>query len=216
MAASASDPSLLLRAKRVTKAASILFRDHTRVEQVLEINANMNLGMAHLAAERIGKTEAGRRLLVQRPLLNRDTVDFAALKRLPDGTLGREWVRFLEDNGITPDIWVRPDVGDELTAYVLLRFRQTHDLWHVVSGYGPDVLGELLLQAFTFGQTLSPGSFGLSILGSMRWARSRPGIVGELREAYYRGRSTRQLITLWWEDWFEEPVTELRDLLGCP
>src|SRR5262249_43136956 len=155
-------------------------------EQILEINANMNLGMAALAADRIARTEPGRRLFERRPLLTRETVDFAALGRMPDGTLGREWVRFLDDNGISPDIWVEPDVGDARTAYVLLRFRQTHDLWHVVSGYGPDVVGELLLQAFTFGQTLSPASFGISVIGSMRWARKHPGITANLREAYYR------------------------------
>ncbi|KAF0303776.1 Ubiquinone biosynthesis protein COQ4, mitochondrial [Amphibalanus amphitrite] len=31
-----------------------------------------------------------------RPVINSGTVDLAALSRLPDGTLGREYIRFLE------------------------------------------------------------------------------------------------------------------------
>jgi ubiquinone biosynthesis protein Coq4 len=36
------------------------------------------------------------------------------------------------------------------TSYLLLRLRQTHDLWHVVTGFSTNVPGELGLKAFVY------------------------------------------------------------------
>src|SRR5581483_1426369 len=96
------------------------------------------------------KLPGGKRILEERPSIDREHVDFDALRRLPDGTLGREYVRFLDDNHITPDVFQKPEIGDDRIAYVMQRVRQTHDLWHVLTGYTPDVPGEILLQAFTY------------------------------------------------------------------
>jgi len=37
------------------------------------------------------------------------------------------------------------------------RMRDTHDLWHVVTGYKGDLVGEASLLAFLFAQTRNPG-----------------------------------------------------------
>ena len=65
---------------------------------------------------------------------------------LPEGTLGHGYYRFLHDQGLSPapfeDI---PYDGDPLIRYGILRLRQTHDLWHVLTGYAMDTRGEILL-----------------------------------------------------------------------
>jgi ubiquinone biosynthesis protein COQ4 len=99
----------------------------------------------------------------------------------------------------------------------MLRLRQTHDLWHVLTGYTPDVHGELLLQAFTYAQTGAPSAVVLAIAGSLRWARlAGRGHWSGLREAYLRGRATKFLATFRWEEHWETPVAELRKQLCCP
>ena len=45
----------------------------------------------------------GRRILKQRPRINSTTVDLAALARLPENTLGRTYVTWLEKAEVTPD-----------------------------------------------------------------------------------------------------------------
>ena len=45
----------------------------------------------------------GRQILRERPVINSETVNLAALKTLPRGTFGREYVENLEALGITPD-----------------------------------------------------------------------------------------------------------------
>jgi len=50
-------------------------------------------------------------------------------------------------------------------SYVLFRFRQTHDIWHLVTGFDTDVIGELGLKSFELAQTRRPLAFVLLIGG---------------------------------------------------
>ena len=210
-------PSFAHRARTVARTLSTLARDPGRLDQVLLLAQTVNLAAVVRAVARIDETPAGRALLEERPLIDRRHVDFGALARLPDGTLGREYVRFLDDNGITPDaLEGAPDIADERIAYVMQRMRQTHDLWHVLTGYTPDVRGEILLQAFTYAQTNAPSALIITIFGTVRWAFAWPDQHAALREAITRGRRTGFLPTFRWEDHWATPVTELRALLTCP
>jgi len=53
------------------------------------------------------KDKTGRRILRDKPVINSSTVDIVALRRLPDGSFGREYVRFLDDQKVSPDTRVK-------------------------------------------------------------------------------------------------------------
>jgi ubiquinone biosynthesis protein COQ4 len=94
--------------------------------------------------------------------------------------------------------------------------RQSHDLWHVVTGYGPDVGGEIALQAFTWGVTRMPSARMIAVLGSLRHARHDIGIIRRAIAAARRGRRARFLPTVRWEDHFERPLSDVqRELLAA-
>ena len=212
-------PSLSTRVRTVVRCLATLARDPGRLDQVLVLSQTMNLPAVARAMTRIdeNENEEGRALLHDQPRIDRKHVDFAALRALPDGALGREYARFLDDNGITPDAFENlPDIGDDRAAYVMLRMRQTHDLWHVLTGYTPDVRGEVLLQAFTYSQTRAPSSLIIALFGTVRWAFRWPQQSRALREAFARGERTGFLPTFRWEKHWSTPVTELRALLSCP
>jgi ubiquinone biosynthesis protein COQ4 len=210
-------PSFSRRARTVVRTLATLARDPGRLDQVLVLSQTVNLPAVARAMERIDSDGNGRELLAEQPRIDRAHVDFEALRRLPDGTLGREYTRFLDDNGITPDAFEKlPDIGDERAAYVMLRMRQTHDLWHVLTGYTPDVRGEILLQAFTYAQTRAPSSLLIALFGTVRWAFKWPKQAKALREAFMRGERTGFLATFRWEDHWATPVSELRGMLACP
>lgn len=210
-------PPLSSRAKTVVRTLATLARDPDRLDQVLVLFQAVNLPAIVRALDRLEKTAAGQALLEEQPRIDRAHVDLDALRAMPAGTLGREYMRFLDDNGITPDAFEKlPEVGDPRVAYVMLRMRQTHDLWHVLTGYTPDVRGELLLQAFSYAQTRSPASLLIAMIGSARWAFKWPNQVMALREAFQRGTRTSFLPTFRWEEHWATPVTELRALLDCP
>ena len=96
-----------------------------------------------------------------------------------------------------------------------MRMRQVHDLWHVLSGYPADVLGELGLQAFQFAQLPSALSASLIASGILHFVRSRPGELAKLMqiliEGYTRGKNAKFLLSrLWQEDW-GRPLAQVRE-----
>jgi ubiquinone biosynthesis protein COQ4 len=198
-------------------AASALWdlaRDPSRLDRVFDLGVALNAHRLPRLIARLEHDAEARRLLAERPSIDSRSVDFAALERLPDGTLGREYVRFLDDNKISPDVFKKPPLADERAAYVMQRIRQTHDLWHVLTGYAPDVRGEVLLQAFTYAQLKSPSALALTVLAALR--HPRPWLWRALGRAYRRGKATRPLATFRWEEHWHRPVAELRRELACP
>ncbi|MBX3219705.1 MAG: hypothetical protein KF795_04240 [Labilithrix sp.] len=210
-------PSFTARASAFLGALRILARDHGRLDQVLVMTQALNAGTVARAVTRFSASEEGRRFFAERPRIDRAHVDFDALRQLPEGTLGREYTRFLDDNGISPDAFEElPALADERAAWIMLRMRQTHDLWHVLTGYTPDVRGELLLQAFTYAQIRAPSALFLAVFGSLRWMKLGGAHFAALRHAYRRGAATSFLPTFRWEEHWTTPVTELRATLSCP
>src|SRR5262245_57945633 len=122
-------PSPFSRLKTAASAARILNRDPNRLDQVLAFNMAVNAGAIVRSSKRIEQMPGGAKLVAEKRQIDRAHVDYNALERLPDGTLGREYVRFLKANDITPDAFAElPDFPDERAAWIMLRMRQTHDL----------------------------------------------------------------------------------------
>jgi ubiquinone biosynthesis protein COQ4 len=191
-----------------------LGRDPSRLDRVFDLGVALNARRLPRVLARLEHDPATQRLLAERPSIDSRSVDLAALAELPDGTLGREYARFLQDHGISPDVFKRPPLADERCAYVMQRIRQTHDLWHVLTGYAPDVRGEILLQAFTYAQLRAPSALALTVLAALR--HPRPRLWRDIRLAFRRGRRTRPLAAFRWEDHWHTPVAELRRALACP
>lgn len=210
-------PPLPARLRTILGCLRTLAKDPGRLDVVLVLTQTVNLPALGRAMDRVAANEEGRRLLAERPRIDRTTVDLDALAALPDGTLGREYARFLTDNGITPEPFEKlPDVGDERAAFVMLRLRQSHDLWHVMTGYAPDVRGELLLQAFTYAQTGAPSALLIAVFGWLRYGRLSPALLRDLVRAHRRGQASGSFPTFRWEDHWATPVAELRDRFAVP
>ena len=138
-AAPEPDLTRLSRGQRWRKALAALGKvmaDPGRTDQVLAFNLYVNAGSMNRRAPRFHADPQGRRLYEERRTLDAHTIDLDALAALPEGTLGHAYARFMRVRGITPDIFegTPPGVVDPEAAYVIQRMRQTHDLWHVVSG----------------------------------------------------------------------------------
>ena len=127
------------RLYRAAQALLALARDPNQLERVFEIGEALNSRALPRILDAMAADPAVKRLLDERPAIDTKHVDFAALAALPDGTLGREYVRFLRSNGIDPDVFPKPNVQDPRVSFVMQRIRQTHDLWHVLTGYAPDI-----------------------------------------------------------------------------
>jgi ubiquinone biosynthesis protein COQ4 len=157
-----------------------------------------------------------RRLYEERRTIDSKTVDLERLGRLPEGTLGRAYADFLRSRGLTPEVFddAPREVADPRAVYVIQRLRQTHDLWHVVTGLETDAAGEIALQAFTFAQIRAPSSLILALAGTLQRVRQRPALRREVAAAFRAGRRAEKLALFPWEDHWETPLAEVRAMLG--
>jgi len=163
----------------------------------------------------MAETPEGQRLLAERPELSSSHVDYDRLRRLPATTLGGAYARHLDDNGITADYQAAATrhVDDPDIAYLMRRFRQTHDVWHALLGIGITGHEEVLIHWFSYGQLQLPVSAMIMLFGSMkhivleqRWTALRHSTL----EAYRAGRDAAPLIPVYWEDLWEHPLELVR------
>ena len=216
MPANMLDLSAPERWRRALKALARVMANPEETDQVLLFVGYANAGaIARRQAALAGDPE-WERLYADHPAIDSHTVDLAALAALPEGSLGRAYATFLIANHLTPDVFdgSPPGVSDPRIAYAIQRLRQTHDLWHVVTGHNTDFAGEIRLQAFTFAQLGGPASAILATVGTLR-ARSLHAALGrEALAAYRAGKRANRLATYRWEDRWATPLATVRAELG--
>ena len=141
----------------------------------------------------------------------------AALGALPEGTLGHAFARYFADNKIQP--FTSPYEVRNDTDYLVKRYRETHDLAHILTDYATDAIGEMEVQAFVIGNLgLRSGWLILSFAAILR-PHGLPPIwkyTDRLRVAHRRGKAAKRILTLRYERHWERPVTEVRELLEIP
>jgi ubiquinone biosynthesis protein COQ4 len=172
---------------------------------------------------RLRATGEGRHLLATKPDLGARLADRAALHALPAGTLGRAYAELMDHEGITPQGIIDASIaGREVSVersadhrYLADRMRDTHDLWHVVTGYGMDLLGEASLLCFIYTQTKSPGIAVVALLGALKAHGAERRVM---LEGYRRGRRAEWLPAIAWESLLDRPLADVRALLrvGSP
>jgi len=212
----ASTLSAPQRWRRALGALANVIKDPNRTDEVLAFSTYANAGTMATRMQRFYATEPGQRLFDEQRAIDSHTVDLAKLAALPEGTLGHAYAHFLMSRGFTPDVFDGPPRGvtDPKASYVLQRMRQTHDLWHVVTGHDTNPAGEVALQAFTFGQSRAPSTLILALAGIVRHSRARPTLALDVVRALRAGRAAHGVPTFPWEDHWATPLAEVRAMLG--
>lgn len=90
--------SVLQRVALSAGAAVISLANPFRGDMIACLGETTGRGALIHCLQQMQSTSEGQRILDQRPRINTSTIDLSALKRLPDGTLGRSYYNFLEDN----------------------------------------------------------------------------------------------------------------------
>lgn len=166
---------------------------------------------------RFAQTDAGQAVLSQKrdllPLLQ----DRGALRRLPEGSVGRTYLEFMEAEDLTAEAlvaasedWDNDPVPPDVHRF-RARMRELHDINHIVTGYGRDPLGELCLLTFVYRQN---GNLGMLMVVAMAWGRLPGAARKAVREAWRHGRKAGWLPGQDWEALLARPLEEVRQMLG--
>ncbi len=130
--------------------------------------------------------------------------------------MGRAYVGWLDREGVSPD--TRDSVkyiDNEECAYVMQRYRESHDFYHALTGLPVFVEGEVALKAFEFANTLLP----MTALSLFALTRMKPAERSRFWRTYLpwalsNGLKSKDIINVYWEEALERDVNELRAELG--
>jgi ubiquinone biosynthesis protein COQ4 len=203
------------------KALWTLANDTTRTDQVFTIISALSGDSFEHTYRAFRKSPHGPRLARERSSVMAALSDTDRLRVLAAGTLGREYLRFMEggkltamglvdaqSNGTDPN---RDIELDEERRYVADRLRDMHDVWHVLTDYGCDDTGEIANLWFSVGQFGNPGMAFIALFatldGQMDVTLSWPRYC--LR-AYLRGRRAARLVCEPIEEMLALPLEDVR------
>jgi len=112
--------------------------------------------------------EEGRQILADKPSITSQTWNLDEMLTLPEGTFGHEYAFFMTSHGYTSD--ERPIVKyvpDLEHAYILQRYKEVHDMAHVLLVYGTSVSEEIAVKWFEMIQTELPMSALSAFVGHL-------------------------------------------------
>jgi ubiquinone biosynthesis protein COQ4 len=177
------------------------------------LNASIDGEVFERQVATLGQTADGREILSTRPCM-RDGADLTVLAAMPDGTLGRALARYYQDNGILPFETPYPTHKD--VDYLIKRYRETHDLVHVLTDYGTDALGEMELQAFAAGNLGLRTSVMILVFAAILMPHGLPPVwkyAGKLWAAYRRGRASKNILRPYYERYFSWSLDDARSAI---
>ncbi|HSD89846.1 MAG TPA: Coq4 family protein, partial [Kofleriaceae bacterium] len=192
-------PAVLKDGYRVGQAIVRVLGDSTKTHEIHRVEEITGRPRFRQIRAEMEATPEGRRLLAEQPELSSERVDYDALRKLPATTFGGAYVRHLDGNGITADYQAAATrhVDDPVMAYLMRRFRQTHDVWHALLGLGITGHEEVIIHSFSFGQLRLPVSALIMVFGTMkhivlekRWGALRHSML----DAYRAGRDAEPLL----------------------
>jgi ubiquinone biosynthesis protein COQ4 len=212
--------SLPLDIPRALRALLALSRDPDDTQHVFTVIDSMTGSRSRYLMESFRKSELGEKLLAERRRIIPVLADRDRLRAMPKGSLAHAYLAFVESEGITADGLVEASesgrVAERTPAaedywYVADRMRDTHDLWHAVTGYKGDVLGEVALLGFLFAQTRNPGIGAIIFAGMTQLPKRRA--VRMVLQGMRRGASAKKLFAADWEALLPRPLDEVRRML---
>lgn len=202
-----------------------LIADKEDTEQVFHIIEALNGNSSRRDFARFMATENGPKILSKRPDLPPMLDDHAPLEKLPNGTVGREYIAFMRREGLSAAGLVaesqkhrdqHENYDDDFLWYIN-RLRDTHDLYHVLTGYGRDALGEASLLGYTHGQHGGMGVSFIAYMGGRQIMKHVPRearIKDVIKEGRQNGKVATRIIDQDIEALLHEPIDEARKRLN--
>ncbi|WP_298097001.1 Coq4 family protein [Brevundimonas sp.] len=208
---------------RALRAFRKLIRNKEDTTQVFEIMRALSGRSISRGYNRMLKTLEGGRQAFLREELAHKLDDPVWLSRFEPGSVGAAYRAFREARGFTAE-----GLADEARKVAPLvdaqhpviwysrRIRDVHDVWHVLTGYGTDALGEACVVSFSYAQTRNLGFAFIGWGAAREVQREAPSVPARraVWQAYRNGRAARWLPGLDYEALFEQPLEAVRERLN--
>ena len=195
-------PDTSLQFRTAWRALGRLRIDPDNTDEVFVIIRALSGNSGERHYRKFKKTEAGQRILAEKRNLLDTLIDHDYLRSLPQESLGHQYLLFTEREKITAEGLVaasesggRTEVGENRQRF-FNRLRDCHDLQHVTTGWGRDLLGEGSVLAFSIAQKWH---HGIALIVAMAFWTGGPEMRGMIRKAWRRGKQSECLEFADWE-----------------
>jgi ubiquinone biosynthesis protein COQ4 len=205
------------------RAMQSLLEDGERTGEVFKIVEALEGGAMAKSTERLRLRSGGAGLLAAKPEILDLLQDREALRGYPEGSLGRAYLHFVESEDLSADGLMEASMEadrdrnySEDERWFGNRLRDTHDLFHVVTGYGRDGLGEISLLAFSVRQTPNLGIKFVIFMSQRASRKDKSPIPSKacIKEARDNADRAEWLGAQEWETLMPLPLEEVRSRLN--
>lgn len=190
----------------------------------LIINPDGNIKSLIYLGDRISESETSKTIvkkLFDDPKLTNmhndskglEAIDLAILSSYPVESLGYRLYEFYTSQNLDVYPMGRYDEYTQ-SRYVSERTRKSHDLIHVILGYGTDLIGEAKVNAYVFNQSRMPIPFLILVGIGLKYLFKNPlqfnDLINEIEEGWKMGYKTDFFLTQDWERMMRLPLDEVR------
>lgn len=207
--------SVLSKLLIVKSSVSMLFGDNS-LQMVGELTEGLLEAPSYdLVAQRLKQDPASAALIRDRYLPPAHDLD--QLLTLPQDSLGYLYAAAMKKTGFDPNLH-RGMVAKSDAHYVEMRISQTHDLWHIVTGFDTSFIDEIGLQAFYLSQFAYP--VGTMLVGNsltsmtLREPEHLPQLIEAIAQGLQMGKTAKSLFAQKWEEGWEKPLTQWQSELN--
>ena len=202
-----------------------LIRNKEDTTQVFYVIEALNGDSFQKQFIKFANSEKGRKRLEENRYLPPRLDDHDWLRTLPEGSLGRAYLHFMTTEGLTAQglvdeytsSGVNRDYGHAEMNIYGDRLRDTHDMLHVLTGFGRDALGEASVLGFSHAQHGGPGVIFIAYGAAWEVRKTAPKgapVLQSIHEARRIGKAAKDIV---YEDLMELlplPIEEVRAKLG--
>ena len=198
-----------------------LVEDKEDTEQVFHIIEATKGKASHRQAWNFIQSDSGQRFLREETDIPGMLDDHARWADLPENSVAQHYIRFMKREGLTAaglveesHKWAPPESRpNDLTEWYFNRLRDTHDLFHVLTGYGRDALGEASLLGFSYAQNHNKGILFIAYAGARQIKKvsgTKAPLYSAVREGQRLGKAAAKLAHMDVEAVMREDIDEAR------
>ena len=201
-----------------------LVEDKEDTEQVFHIIEATKGRASHRQAIDFIRSPEGQHFLERKVDIPAILDDHARWSDLPDNSVGQRYIAFMKREGLTArglveesHKWAPPEkLPKDLSQWYFDRLRDTHDLFHVLTGYGRDALGEAALLGFSYSQNHNKGILFIAFAGARQIKKvsgTKAPLYSAVREGLRLGKAALKIAHQDVEALMREDIDEARQRL---
>jgi len=213
-------PKLRKRPLKAVHHFRELLKDKENTEHVFRIFEALPRKSFRDEASSFGLSEKGRAIHAREHYLPDLLDDHERLRAMPEGSVAHAYCDFMEKEGLSAAGLVAEGekMGNrrygDLVEWYGWRSRDTHDLLHVLTGYGRDAIGEQCVLAFTYGQQPALANLFIAYAGGVnvkKTIKTKAPILSAINEAKRFGKASPRICEESITDLLAEPLKAVRE-----